>query len=474
MSRTFIYLLQNEYLCRRMMEEENITTRDVCNMHMISFDLRVKIMNIISRNPRTSDVSKAVYNYFHSQVYHTHEDPHFKYQFLKQVVDNVFVTPDMKEEFLRLFCIIQRAYRGFARLAHLYRCKRAPVRVSHDLYLSPLEEDNKHVLCLLIDGHKYLFHLNNMVSFFQNSLTSMEYFISCPVPVKNPYTNSPFSLAVLYTMYFFIQRHVVRVPQLIEAFFSLEFNLLHFSSMYKDVVQDTALTNYVKNADNESLSVATTTMIMDFYEDDAIPIHPSLPRDILVRVFRPYLKLYYKSRYSLSGELNRRYGRRLRVRLARFFYNHPRFGNLISDQNGHRLYNLDHGSFNNMNRTQTMHAYMRNHIASDDMELDQMLSVSAPIASWRSRNGNQRQRRGRDPGRRGQRLTSAIHRTFNFASTESESDESEETDHDIEVIAQQMENANMEMELQDHDTSSSEHNGSEEGDVSQEIGSVRI
>lgn len=458
MSKTFIYLLQNEYLCRRMMESENITSDDVWNLESRPFEISFKISDIISRNPKTSSATKSVYNYFHSYVYHTREDPQFKYQILKQVVGNIFIAPEMKEEFIRIFCIVQRSYRGFARLAHVYRCKRAPVRVAHDLYLSPLTEDSNHVLCLLIEGHKYLFHLNNLVSFFHNSLTSMEYFISSPVSVKNPYTNSHFTLAALYSMYFFIRRHVCHVPEIIHAFFSLEFNLSHFSSMYKDVVQDIALSTYVKNADDASLSVAATTMIGDYYEHNDIHIHPSIPRDIFVRAFRPYLKLYYKSKYSLSGELNRRYGRQLRAKLSCFFHHNPRFGTLISEEDGCRIYNLYYkSSADMMERTQLMHAYTRQHTTTRDGELDQTIYSSSIPTPWYPGN------RGRM--RRGRIVTPAI---------ESDTSESEETDEDIDVLTRHLEDAAMEMALDDHDTSSSENNGSEEGEGSRGTDSVRI
>jgi hypothetical protein len=64
-----------------------------------------------------------------------------KYKSLEPlVIDNMFVNELMKNEFMNLFCKIQKTYFAFSKFAKLYRYKKANIKNKEDLSMNPIEE----------------------------------------------------------------------------------------------------------------------------------------------------------------------------------------------------------------------------------------------------------------------------------------------------------------------------------------------
>jgi len=57
-----------------------------------------------------------------------------------------------------------------------------------------------------------------------------------------------------------------------------------------------------------------------------LPIDRHFPKDKLIEIMRPYIKLYYKGKYSLQNSKCNEYMYRLKVKLKMFIEHNPVFG----------------------------------------------------------------------------------------------------------------------------------------------------
>ena len=326
MSKAYAFLIQNEFIPRQTLHKLDITMKEISQKNNIAFEDVMEIKLSIIQNTRVGRYGHCTHGLFypiiHSEVY----DIMDRFALVKRQLDNPFVEATRKESLLRVFSIIQRMYRGFSKLAQVYRYKQATLQVSHDMYWSPMEETNRNVMMILCHGSRYLFKLCDIVKLFISAITNMEYNIANPLPLKNPYTNKYFKISTLYNMYFFIRSRLCQVPILIQNFFMTEFNITKYSAIHKTMIQDVALEQSAKYTDSDTVYNDIMDMIDYYNTGKRTYIDPRFPKHIMVKTFRPYLVFYYKSKYSRNVEMNMRNDVILENQLDYFFLANPRFG----------------------------------------------------------------------------------------------------------------------------------------------------
>ena len=60
---------------------------------------------------------------------------HFKFKYFLDEINNMFLTEEQKEDFINIFCKIQKTYFAFSRFAYMYKYNRANIVVDFDLCL---------------------------------------------------------------------------------------------------------------------------------------------------------------------------------------------------------------------------------------------------------------------------------------------------------------------------------------------------
>jgi hypothetical protein len=255
-----------------------------------------------------------------------------KFDFLEKTMNNRFLTKEIKEEFLQLFYLIQKTYMGFSRLAYLFKFKKAKTIIEYDLCLNPIEENNKYVFTLLQDNNKYLFTVQDLIKLIHNAIANTNNFFNNPLVIKNPYNNVSINKSSLYNIYFFIKTNTKLNPQLFYYFFKVNFNINEFVNRYKFLIREFAINNYLNNSTNDKL-VDDINQMIDYYnyevinKNNEIYISNEFPKNILVKVMKPYLYLYFLSEYSLmhiSGRVQ--YKKKLVSKLIQFKKYNPLFG----------------------------------------------------------------------------------------------------------------------------------------------------
>lgn len=253
-----------------------------------------------------------------------------KFRFLQTILENQYYTDQQKEEFLLLFQKCQRQIHGWNRLAFYIKRKKPPIKNATDLLMNPIEQHQRNVFSVVQDGAKYLFTIMDMIKVIETSLTNSPMFISEPLVIKNPYNNLPFSKAILYSVYFFMKQQDVVMSTLFHQYFLCNFNLNEFKNKNAVLIRDKAIENYVRNGDTLNLYKVCKSMIIKRNNNHRkkchITIHDDFPKDRLVHIMKPCLRLFYTSLYSL--DMNARYSseEELDWRLNKLQQNHPLFG----------------------------------------------------------------------------------------------------------------------------------------------------
>ena len=245
-----------------------------------------------------------------------------KYSFLKKNI-NTFMT-HINNDFIDLFKDVQKHYRAFARFANIWRHKRSPVQIDHDLYMTPLHRDNRSVFSLLQQGKIYLFTTSNLVNSICTSLSNAPNFFVEPLVMKNPYNNIPFNKSDLYNIYFFLKHSPIIMPMLFHNYFLVDFDLRKFRDENENVIKCMAFKSHIRNATANSLYNASIQMLKKYQKK--IVIHKDFPKDTLVNILRPYLLLYYITQYSAEEYRVIDAEAQLHYKLKKLYQNNPAFG----------------------------------------------------------------------------------------------------------------------------------------------------
>uniref|UniRef100_A0A6C0B161 Uncharacterized protein n=1 Tax=viral metagenome TaxID=1070528 RepID=A0A6C0B161_9ZZZZ len=225
-----------------------------------------------------------------------------KFKHLKIVISNIFNTSDQIEEILNIFSKVQKIYYAFSRLAHIYKIKKAQVKVNYDLCMNELSEKDPNIFTLYQDKVKYLFTIKDLTNIIHSNLSNTASFVPDPIICKNPYNNIPFTELDLYNIYFFIKHRNHTVPELFYGYMKSGFDRYDFRNNYETIIINTSIKNYVYNSHFHILYPGVTSMLKEFKPLlKNIHIDSEFPREKLVSIFRPYLQLYYSSLYATNG-----------------------------------------------------------------------------------------------------------------------------------------------------------------------------
>jgi hypothetical protein len=229
----------------------------------------------------------------------------YKFTFLTNVLENVFYNDEIKDLYFSYFSKIQKTHFAFMRFARLYKYKKAVVQISSDLYMNELDEKHRNVFVLFQNNCKYLFSASDLVNIMNNNLSNSYLFFSEPLIPKNPYNNIAFDIATLYNIYFFMKNRPFAMPVLYQQFFNVDFNLEIFREDNEQLIREESIKRYVYSTSPNILYNTVVSMIESLKSNNPkykiLCIHKNFPKNKLVEIMRPYLHLYYLSKFYVVG-----------------------------------------------------------------------------------------------------------------------------------------------------------------------------
>jgi len=324
-----------------------------------------KIIGIQNEN-KFDNIHKINYYIFNQKIYSIQN----KFIFLNETLYNMFNNEEIREEILDTYCIIQKVYHGFARLAHNYKYKKAKILIETDLIMNPIKENSKNVFCLYQNNYKYLFNIQELIKIINNSIANSNHFFKNPIPIKNPYNNLIFNKSTLYNIYFFVKTNTLLNPEIFYYFFKTNFNLNKFVKEYQHLLRDFSIKTYLNNSNKEILYDDISNMLDEYnytsvkYEKQII-VHHEFPIDKLIEIMKPYLKLYLLSHYSLIYVIREKSKKELIKQLTAFKKFNPLFGrrSIKIKRNGlsEVSFNMNHDQFNKNENMKDTSEFMINH-----------------------------------------------------------------------------------------------------------------
>jgi len=296
-----------------------------------------------------------------------------KFIFLKETIENIFYTDEIREKFLDYFNKIQKTYNAFSRLAFLYKYRKAKLMIHTDLIMNEIKEDEKYVFCLLQNNCKYLFKIHELIKIIENSIANSCHFFSNPISIKNPYTNIVLNKSTLYNIYFFMRTKTILHSEILYYFFKTNFHLYNFAIKYQHLLRNFSLKSYLTNS-SQNVIVDNIECMIDNYNlsihrrEKQIIIDRTFPKDLLIGIMKPYLDLFLKSQYSSLIWIRVLCKNLLKEKLIEFNKFNPLFGRknyILKNSDSNKVteikYNTNHISFFNSDNERENANFMTSH-----------------------------------------------------------------------------------------------------------------
>ena len=269
-----------------------------------------------------------------------------------------------RDEFMDLFCKIQKTYHSFSRLAFIYKYKKSAMSVTTDIGLNDITVNDKNVICIYHVNSRYLFNINDLLKIINISITNSYMFFSQPLPSKNPYNNLPFTKSNLYNIYLFLKFKTNIYNDLFIKFFHCDFNLTTFYHKYEYLLREYILCNFIKNSTEDVVIQEIKKMISLFNKKTTkkILIDDEFPKKRLIKIMKPYLMLYLQSYFSFVPIIKNNAIFLLNSKLKKFQKFNPKFGR--------KIYKLGFKIYPNFKRKSYIKSveFLDNHIAFNHEE----------------------------------------------------------------------------------------------------------
>ena len=328
----------------------NMTTISYITNKVLNMD-----NNVFSLNYDKSDPIKPILQLvFMSLVNNRYNS---KFIMLKQTLCSFLKFS--REDFIDLFCKIQKTYHSFSRLAFIYKYKRSAMSVTTDIGLNDITVNDKNVICIYHFNSRYLFNINDLLKIITTSITNSYMFFSQPLPSKNPYNNLPFTKSNLYNIYLFLKFKTNIYNDLFVKFFHCDFNLTTFYHKYEYLLRQYILDNFIKNSTEDVLIQEIKKMINNFNKKTTkkITVNDEFPKKRLIKIMKPYLMLYLQSHYSFVPIIKNNAIVLLNSKLKKFQKFNPKFGR--------KIYKLGFKNYANFKKKSYIKSveFLDNHIA---------------------------------------------------------------------------------------------------------------
>lgn len=299
-------------------------------------NLFMYIMNVCLHHPNNNIVfeNKPLIN----NILYTTNEKLSKYETLMNVGKNIFLTTGHKSNYMSIFSLSQKIYFAFSRLAFIWKYKRAVRGNTTDMMMNDIHPGERGVVEVFQHGSIYMFRTHEINRIVENSICNTDCMFANPKAVKNPFNNLPFTKANLYTMYFGIEKMAVsKLPVIFYKYFAVDFNLQKFYEQNHAIIREKGIQDYFKNSQTDDLYEDVFDML-DYIRSYSprrfkFDISDECCKCCIVKVMKPYLKLYLTHRHSLDSYVVKQSLYELRHKLFMLFEYNPAFGRKLRVKN---------------------------------------------------------------------------------------------------------------------------------------------
>lgn len=263
------------------------------------------------------------------------------YAYFRDISSNMFLK-EKRTALHRLFQIGQKYYHALQRFRYHVAYKRRIHGPTIDFVGTEIQFDQRVVV--RIDNAIYYYSASEVIKIIANALTYFEPFVShmfrtVRAPM-NPYTNKPFTIECLYSIY--LQCKLMRRPiatkneTVFDLFFQCNFSRKVLEMKHDAILNRISVERFIATLTVASLRMYGNWMIEYVNTDRLIPheicIDEDLPNSIFADNLRPAIHNYIRYQYIIHAT-NENEARTLIYRIQKFLTNffriHPKFGRRI-------------------------------------------------------------------------------------------------------------------------------------------------
>lgn len=294
---------------------------------LVNKELGIKTNNIHSTNFHSNPAYFFLSTFLSGFMQDCHCFIKTKFNLLNLVLSNPFITKEDKDELLKVFCKLQHQYYAFAKFANKWKTRKSIIQVDYDMCLNPIDRQKTPHTIIYQNGAAYIFRIADLINIVNSALLNCPQFFVDPLFPKNPYTNIPFTVAMLFHIYTAIRKSDFRMPIILQLFYDAEFDMKRFVYENEATIRDMYIKDFVKNTPPNVLRKHIIEMIFRIDYTRRLRISKDFPTDILVNIMRPYLYLHLIHIYSLNHSDKKHSSMlKLKRKLKEFIDYNPLFG----------------------------------------------------------------------------------------------------------------------------------------------------
>jgi hypothetical protein len=323
--KTFFYVLQKCIKSTKIMYPDD------------PFDINLYNLSYVDKSYQ--DVSVYIYTLIYD-IYYTLRDSlvlniylknaRVKLSCLNKVLNNIFISNELKEKIIDIFSRAQRIYFALVKYTNVYKYKKYPQVVTNDLTLNPLDINHSSTFIMLQNKSTYLFSINDLINIIETAICNAPNFFLEPLSPKNPYNNQKLNTSTLCNIYFKMKNSKCKFSLILHLFFLDCFVKNDFIINNELFLREYAIKKFVYTSPSQTLYNSVIHMLKQNYYTNKLHIHKDFPKDILVGIFRPYLLYYYTINYNINiSQKNSNNKRDLHIKLKKFYEYNELFGRKI-------------------------------------------------------------------------------------------------------------------------------------------------
>lgn len=250
--------------------------------------------------------------------------------FYHHMLYSIYHTDETMAPIFDLFCKLQKFKLGFSRFVHLCKLRYTKKYNSQTLLFEPFQPANS--IMIHENNCVYTFSDTELFQIIESAFNYNDFGLPVILPIKNPYTNIPFSFYNIIYMYFeLLKRGKNSIP--FSLYFKCNFNTEKVLILFKPQLYVNHLNKKFDNFTNKRKEKLMYQMITDY--DDKYESFENVRYVYLDYLFGFYVKSYYiyrEFRYNFSSRfysLSSIYEKLFRDRLEKVYKNNPSFGRKI-------------------------------------------------------------------------------------------------------------------------------------------------
>jgi|UniRef100_A0A6C0IT31 hypothetical protein len=225
---------------------------------------------------------------------------------VNEIMNNKFISKADKTNFFDMYSLCQKHYTALSRFAFICRFKLAKVGCDTDMYMSPISKAGSNFVEILHANRRYAFTISDIIKIIRKSLSTSSEMYADPQTIKNPYNNISFTKSNLYAIYFAIKKSDYNIPILFQQYFICNFSLSRLLDDCETQLREIAIRENCHPTEDDCVCELCENIydMLEIYNDThfefPINVDNEFPEKILIDTFKPYMKHYYRSMYSLT------------------------------------------------------------------------------------------------------------------------------------------------------------------------------